>query len=604
MKMRFITKFAMVLAFLATVAAVHAQSVDDAIQNLKYQKFRTAKQILQQYLANHPKDDRAYYYLGLADLGLDLADSARMDFQQGLQVNPGSPLNTVGLARLDILNGKYDDAKTKIQQAYDASKGRDFEVMRAILEATAQSPNADNRYAIDLLLQMKNDRKNKKYTFTADDYIALADAQLQLPGGAGDAATNYQNAFYADPKDAQAYDKYAEVLMSARAFDNALEFYHKAIDANPNYPPAYLHLYEYYRLRNLDSAEQYINQYMQLADDKVNAQVNLVDLLYTQGLLQHDTTKYRQAIEKANEIMNQVNDVTQTRLYKLIAVSELALGDSLDAKKNMDIYFSRHPDPKFAKFDYQTYAQILMKLNQDSLANIYFAKAIEADTTQDLNALRGIAEDLRKQDNFRGAALYYKKILNIADGQAQVADYFWYGFSLMYSDEPDSAVAVFQEMAKKFPEKPNQRTAYYYWGQALMMKDTASTGPVGLAIDPLLKYLSLVDTLNAENQTQITRVYYYLAASYLTKNDYDRASTYAEKLATYNPQLASQIYSQIAVNYLHAKNREGATSFAQKALKLNPGDTTSQQILDYYKQLDEYNARMREYEKKKKQSGG
>ncbi|MCL6523307.1 MAG: tetratricopeptide repeat protein [Thermoflavifilum sp.] len=604
MKMRLPLMFATMLALLTVGMATRAQSVDEAIQNLKYQKFRTAKTELQQYLATHPKDDRAYYYLGLADLGLDLVDSARQDFQQGLQVAPGSPLNTVGMARLDILNGKYDEAKAKIQQAFDASKGRDFEVMRAILEATALSPKADNQYAISLFLQMKNDRKNRKYTLTADDYVALADAQMQLPGGTGDAATNYQNAFYADPKDAQAYDKYADVLLSAHAYDNALEFFHKAIEANPNYPPAYLHLYEYYRLRDLDSAEKYINTYMQLADDKVNAQVNLVDLLYTQGVLQHDSTKYQQAIDKANEIMNQVNDVTQTRLYKLIAVSELALGHADQAKKYMDTYFSRNPDPRYAKFDYQTYAQILMKLNQDSLANVYFAKAIEADTTKDLNALRSIAEELRKQDNFRGASLYYKKILDIADGQASVADYFWYGFSLIYGSEPDSAVAVFKEMAQKFPEKPNQRTAYFYWGQALMLKDTASTGPVGLAIQPLEKYLSLVDTINAENQNQVTRVYYYLAASYLDQNNYDKATSYADKLAAYNPQMASQIYSQIAVNYLHAKNREGATTYAQKALKLNPNDSVSQQILDYYKKLDEYNARLKEYEKRKKESGG
>lgn len=580
------------VAFVLIAGSASAQSMDQGIQDLRYQKFKSAKDFFGQLIASKP-DEKAYYYLGLADLGLGNKDEARADFQKGLQLNPKSPLNLVGLGRLDILDGKYDAAKQQFQQAFDFSEGRDFEVGEAILDASAQSSKADNAYAISLMTQIKQNRRNRRKEYTPEDFIALGDAQGELPGGAGDASANYENAVNVDPKNAVAYDKLGELLYGARAYNNALDNYHKAVAADPDYPVVYYHLYQYYIDHyEVGKAQANIQKYIALSDDKINAQVNLVDLYYYQG-------NYAAAINLADSIKSQVNPQTRTRLFKLKAVSENAMGDSLGAKQDMDTYFQQTPEDKRIPFDYQLYGNILTKLQQDSLANVYYAKSIAIDTTTNLDALRDFAERLRKALNFRGAALYYKKILNLAGPQAMVNDYFWYGISYYYANQMDSAAKIFQEMSQKFPAKADQIASSYYWGLSEAALDSSSTqGEQGYAVVPFLKYLTLIDPSDPTKKSQLTTIYTYLGAYYLNKGDMTNAGLFADKMAPFNPQTASQIYSSIAYSYLHQKDRNNATAFAHKALALNSGDQTAQQILSYYQKVDAYNAQKKAQKQK------
>ncbi|HVB03161.1 MAG TPA: tetratricopeptide repeat protein [Chitinophagaceae bacterium] len=580
--MKKVTCLTSLLLIIAGLAAT-AQSISEGTQDLYYQKYQSAKSVLLKVITATPTNDEAYYFLGLADLGLDDKASAQADFAKGVQVNPNSMLNIVGMGRMDILNGQYDLAKQPFQQAFNLNKEKDMSIGAAILEATAQSPKADNLFALDLMKQLKADRKNRKKDYTAADYDAMGDAYLNTPNGGGNAANQYLNAISADSKYAEAYNKLGDLYRDARVDSSALTYWEQAIGADPNYVPAYYNLFWYYRFRDLDKAQQYLDKYTALTDDKVDAQAYLVDMLFARK-------DYQGAITKANQIMPSLNKVTQTRLYKLMAVSYNAMGDSLDAKKNMDIYFQRQDTSKLSiPFDYITYSQILSKLKEDSLANIYVAKAVNADTSTDLGYLRQLGGQLRKQGNFNGAALYYKKAIDIAGAQASIYDYFWFGLSQLYAGQIDSAIATFQQMAKKYPQPKDQQVAYYYLATSQAEQDT---GYQGTAVDAYTKYISLISPTDSSKKSQLTKAYYYIATVDLKKSDFTDAGSYADKLVALDPQspFATNIYGNLAATYVHQQDRNSAEEYSKKLLAIDPSNAIATQILNYYKALDKYNA--------------
>jgi len=590
------------------VQAVFAQSLDDAKKNLYYEKFTTAKQQLQQ-ITSSKGDADAYYYLGLADIGLGDYDAAKADFQKGLQADSKSALNTVGMGAIDIQDKNYDAAKQKFQQAVDLSEGRNFDVIRAILDATSASPKADAQFALDLVTQFKDNKKNRKYTMTAADQVAIGNVYANLPSGGGEAASSYENAQTLDPKYAAAFYEEGNLYDRARQDSLALQYWNSAIAADPNYAPAYNGLFSYYRNRvyqtysldDVNKAQEYLNKYLALTDDKVNAQVNAVDLLFMQR-------KYQDAVTQAQQLMNTAtNDETKTRLYKLMAVSQEQMGDSVDAKQSMDMYFQRQDSDKVVPFDYQLYSDILFKLNQTDLGNQYLQKAVNSDTTSDLAYIRSQAQILREKGNWKGAALWYKKAIDVNKGAPSSYDYFYYPYSLFVAQDYQGAEQGFTTMTQKLPDQPS---GYYWLGRSQQAIDTGFTGA---AINAYNQYLEKMKTDTSaqgeDHKTQLNYIYSYLGGYYFnTKKDYATAATYAQKLVDeVDPKspVAQTIYYNLAHYYTSQKDRDNAMLYMNKLQAIDPSNEGLVALQNYWKQLDEYEAKMKKYnEAKKKASGG
>jgi tetratricopeptide (TPR) repeat protein len=594
------TKMCMLAALLLfTVQAVFSQSLDDAQKALYYEHFNTAKQSLQQIVSSKASAE-AYYYLGLADIGLDDLAAAKADFQKGTQADPNSGLNYAGLGRVAILADKdFAAAKQNFQKAWDVSEGRDFNVVRAILNATALNPKADAQFALDLVNQFKENRKNRKYELTAADYTAIGNVYANLPDGGGKAATNFETAQTLDAKFAKAFYEEGNLWDRARQDSLALQFWNNAVNADPNYSPALYQMFTYYRYRDLTKAKDYLNKYMALSDDKVNAQINLVDVLYLQK-------NYQQAIDQANQLMSKVNPATQTRLYKLIAVSQLAMGDSLGAKQNMDTYFQKQDTDKVLPFDYKTYADILQKLGQSDESLVYLNKFVDKDTSTNLDFIRQEANSLRESDNFKAADLWFNKLFKLADTtQLTMADYYYRAFSKYAAATKDmgswdAATESWKSFTDKFPDQPS---GYYYIGQCLQAQDTAYKG---LAIDAYNNYISKLKPEEVKDKANILKVIYsYMGGCYATQGDEAKAIEYVGKLTEMEPHntVASNILSGIAYKALQAKDLDKATEFAQKALTVNPDNSVAPQVLNYVKQMKDYQEKMRKYNEAKKNSG-
>lgn len=576
---------------------VFAQTLEDGKNSVYDENYQTAEQTLQQVVSAKPSDAEAYYYLGLADLGLGKVDQAKADFQKGLQADPKSALNTVGLGRVAIEQKDYNGAKQYFQQAWTMTEGRDFDVVRAILKATATSIHADGQYALDLVKQFKENRRNRRYEMTAQDYTAIGDVYASQPNGGGNAATNYENAESANPKYARAYYREGELYHRAYNDTLALNLWNQAVTVDPKYKPAVYRLFWYYRFRDLDKAQKYLDQYASISDDQFYIRQLKAELEYSKR-------NYSAAVNQAKQIL-QDNPNPVTSLYKLLAISENQLGDSLDAKKYMDTYFSKtDPEKLYLPEDYEIYYGILQKLHMDSLANVYIAKAVNEDTSTDLNHIRNMADQERLANNFVGASLWYAKLLKLEGTQTNKADDYYHAFSLYGAalnghGTFDSCEAAFKDFIKKYPNEPS---GYFYLGQCQQAQDTSFRG---LAVAAFQQYLNKLKKEDLKGKEAIlTRIYSYIGGCYATQGNKDQAMAYADKIVALDPhnQIASNIYSNVAFGYAKAKDLANASKFAQKALDINASNGQAQQILAYVKSMQEYEAKMKKYnEAKKKQ---
>ncbi len=575
--------------------AVFSQSLDEVKKDLYYEHNISALKTLKSLAASKP-DENVYYYLGIAQAKEDSFQAAKQSFEKARQVARKNrfPLTYVGLGRLDILQGKYEAAKQEFQKAWDESKGREFDVVRGILKATALDPKADANYAIDLVKKFQEDRHNRKYEYTAEDYTAIGNVYVNLPSGGGKAATNYENALSKDPNYAKAALELGNLWSRARQDSLARLNWEKAVNVDNNYGPAFYKLFTYYRIRDLDSAQKYLNRYMDLTDDKLNAKIYLVDVMYLQK-------NYQQAIDNAHELMEQpILENTKTRLYKLIAVSQLAMGDSLDAKKNMDTYFERQPEEDVVPFDYKTYADIMGKLGNEQEKLKYLNLFVDKDTSTNVNFIRETANNLRKSDDFKAAELWFQKLFKVADSnQITMGDYYYralskYGAALHGIGTYDDAVASWDNFIDKYPDQPS---GYLLKARTLQMKDTALAG---LAVEAYDVYISKLKPEDKEKRANTLKdIYAYDAKCAATQKDEEKAIAYMNKLLELDPQspVAANIYVSMAADKLRNKKLDNAEEYANKALSIDPDNANATQILKIAKQ---YAAQMAEYQKKLK----
>lgn len=586
---------AVVLVFVGQ--AVFSQSLDEAKKDLYYGHDVAALKTLESLAASKP-DENVYYYLGIAQTKAGKLDAAAQSFNKAKQVARKNefPLASVGLGRIDILNKNYEAAKQKFQQAWDESKGRDMNVLRGILKATALDPKADANYALNLLKEFQEDRHNRNYEMTAEDYTAIGNVYVNLPTGGGKAATNYETALRTNPKYAKAALELGNLWERARQDSLAMLNWKKAVDADPSYAPASFKLFTYYRVRDLEKAQKYLNQYMAQTDDKLNAKIYLVDVMYLQK-------NYQGAIDSAHILMEKpIKDETKTRLYKLIAVSELKMGDSLAAKKSMDTYFERTPDDKEIPFDYKTYADIMDKLGNEDAQLQYLNKYVEADTSTNIKFIRETANNLREDQSFKAAELWFKKLFETADStQLTMGDYYYralskYGAALNGIGTYDDAIASWGQFIKKYPDQPS---GYYFQARTLQMKDTALAG---LAIEAYKTYISKIKPEDmAKKQKTLETIYAYIAKCAATQKNYTEAQKWMDKLLKIDPhsKVVSNIYGSIALTNLKAKNLSEASEYANKALSIDPNNTVAPQVLSYVKQLKDYQKKMEAYKKAK-----
>src|ERR1043166_6668045 len=111
----FLLSIAAALSFGAT-----AQSLDEGIKMVNYERYTSAEKILQPLAASNAA---ANYYLGLAQLGEENKDGAKATFSKF----PDDPANKAGMARLAFINKDNAAGMTIATEVANSAKKKDWQ---------------------------------------------------------------------------------------------------------------------------------------------------------------------------------------------------------------------------------------------------------------------------------------------------------------------------------------------------------------------------------------------------------------------------------------------------------------------------------------------
>ncbi|NSL88574.1 tetratricopeptide repeat protein [Chitinophaga solisilvae] len=541
-------KSLLVALLCAASGSVMAQSVEDGLKDLYYGKNLSAKQNFEKVIAAKPTDDKAYYYMGIAQLALEDVAGATATFQKGLQAVPTSALLQAGMGRIDLIKGDAAAAKAKFEAASAATQGRDGEVARAIADANSEIKGGDRGYALTIMEKLLNNegrKKKEQYTATAADQIELGDAYRYLGGeNGGKAITAYEKALELDPNNAEAVMKEGLVNYNARLKAEAVADWTKATNMDPNYAPAFHELFLFYTTPrkdqlSWDKAAEYLEKYMKVADpaDKLKND-------YYSASISFFKKDYANAVSKGKAALPGADAVYKGKFSRLVSDAYLQSGDSLNAKQVMDEYVKSVGESKLEALDYKQLSEVYGRVRiadsaqaaiNDSLASLYLERYASSDTTKDVDTYRSVAESFKKLRDYKRAAEWYGKLVNDFDEKAntgKVTDYFWKGTMEMYGRNYDAADSTYGTFISKFPE---QESFGLYWrGRANMAKD--ADAKLGLAVPYFQKFFEIGGPEKAKITPRLLMFpYQYLMIYYYNKEDKANLQIYIDKVLSIEP---------------------------------------------------------------------
>jgi tetratricopeptide (TPR) repeat protein len=206
-----------------------------------------------------------------------------------------------------------------------------------------------------------------------DTYILLGDAYRKNIDGGG-AVTAYNKALGLNPKLAAGKYKIGKVYLTQNNKEYFLPAFEESIQIDPAYLPALYELFYYYYFRDVNKAEQYLNQYVANQDPGPDVDYLRTDFTYAKG-------DFAGARTKAQQLISQYGDKVNPRMYRMLAYTNDTLGDVAAAKTAMNTYLAKADPESVLPGDYLELAHINSKTTgSESEAFANFQTAIDKDT--------------------------------------------------------------------------------------------------------------------------------------------------------------------------------------------------------------------------------
>lgn len=539
----------------AMTTQVYAQDVQKGLEDLEAERFTKAGQTFTQLANSSPSADNQFY-LGYYYLKTGQLDQAKAAFEKGNAADGKNQLNNVGLAGVALMKGDRATAKSLIDGAVGASKGKSQDVLiRAGEMYTLSDKTNDPAEAIRLLTMAdEKDKKNEN----AEIEMALGDAYF-LKNDGGNAITKYENALAMKPTLAEANYKIGRLYLRGKNYAKAQDYFKLAIQNDPEFAPTYLAYADALaNSRAYKSAAQNYDLYVQKSG--TTDPERLLDVARYRFLAQD----YQGATSYLDQLKGKVNNPIMDRMYGWAYYGLNQPQQSVDA---LSKFISSAPD-KVIYDDYKYLGRAYGMVNTpqaDSMSIVYLTKAAPLDTTE--NLYRDIAKKYYDMKKYNKAADFYGKVVS-TDKKPLNNDFLYqglanyqYGFRVgrdsseapmdtaqirmarqMYFMRADSA---FGKMAAKIEADTAATSkyplAYYYEGQSNYY---AFPSAVSLARGTAVPYYEkFIEKANAETDAKLKdsykkpliTSYKFLASYYGSKNDDAKAKEYFNKVLELDP---------------------------------------------------------------------
>lgn len=566
--LRFIRPLGVVVAlvlFFSIPARIFSQDLNEAIKLTRSEQYLKASSMYKELIRNAPSNGDLYYFYGrnfmykfysdTLNITLsEMADSAKVFYEEGIKRDPANPLNFVGLGGLDLIkndmtNAQVEFSKAKALLPSKANKAIKMEPAKQSLVLVEMAlwyifTGVHDTTTVFSLLRTaeKLDKTNPLL------YIVKGDAYFHLLNDGSKAITNYNIAQSLDPKSPTAKLRIGQLWLRARQYTTALNYYQEVVKIDSTYAPAYRELGSLLaRAGRQEEAKKNFAKFLELSRNTA-ARKQYVNTLI-------ELKDYNDAIDQLYLILkvdDSDNDVNRALAYSYYETQKYDSGLVYIRK-----FIANAKPEKIRALDYAYYGRLLAKLKMDSLAPAQMMKAYTMDTSKaDILSEAALCwTKVKKYDQAR--ALYEQKI---SLEKAIPMDYYNLGkvyYSLQDFVRADTNLAIFNAL------QPDYIPGFSWRARTksnLDIKDAKSYNTTGYAV-PV--YEALLE------KTQIDTVKYMK----------DRFEAF-DYLAFYH-------YSQFSIDPRNKDSAQKALDFYTRMTMINPNDEKSmvvKPVIDLLKQ--------------------
>jgi TolA-binding protein len=533
-----------VIFILATVIGVNVLSAQGVADKNLYSNFKvktTQANLKKAYDAN-PKDANAIYWYGQSLIaGIEPTkqdlENAKAVYQKALQDGVNEPLIWVGAGHVELLlGGDLNSAKQKFEQAITATletKGKNKGKPSAAILAAIGRANADGGskigdpvYGIEKLkLAATLDLTNPDILISQGiSYLKLGNEGFD---NGGNAVLAFMEAIKRDSKNAYAMFRLGKVYISQNNPEIFNKYFNDAIAADASFPDTYLALFEYYKFREMSRAKPYIDDFLKYADKDCSSDFYYADYLFRAG-------KYQESLDKT-KAMELGECKTYEKLPILFAYNYDRLGDSVQAKANLDKFFAATAVEKIEPQHYELAVKVYSKFpGSESVAEGYINKAIENDTLSTSRIKFGVlaAEMFNKAKNPKKELEWNLKIKSWRKEETSRGYYFLVESAIKAAD-----TTIAWQVASEYKDKfPDQIYPYRFKVQVAKMMDADTSK--GSALPAIQEYVDFLLKDSVKNKISIKQQYYYPAIYYSESNkgnDLNKTLEYLDKILAIDP---------------------------------------------------------------------
>jgi len=377
-------------------------------------------------------------------------------------------------------------------------------------------------------------KANSKY---APAYILLGDIAALAEDGGG-AAGLYDQAIFFDPKNPEAYRKYASVYRKISP-SGAIAKLNELRAQRPDYPVDAIIGHINYISNNFDEA---IASYDKVPADKLE-KMDIIESAFSAYL----TQKYDKGIEMSE--LGLQKEPRNSTLNRLAMFCNTEKGNFEKAIDYADRLFNKSDSANISYMDYVYYGNALNGLKRHDEAINMYKKALEQDfdnADKKAGVVKTLSDAYKGINDFDNAVKYYEQFLHDVS-KASASDYA--GLGRLYTQH----AAILEDQIQKL-EKLKKADEVY---ASLLEKYTDiedyvafQRARIGMQMDPESKkelakphYEKLVELLGTKaerdntDNVRLIEAYRYLISYYLiNKDDKNTAKQFAAKLQEVDPE--------------------------------------------------------------------
>ncbi|MFZ4400974.1 MAG: tetratricopeptide repeat protein [Bacteroidales bacterium] len=531
------TKYSLISIFIVlmlNVSFLNAQNDAYGDKLLKMNQFKTAKSYFSKKIIEKPNDVSILYYLGETYYNLNKIDSAEYYFNKGITLAPNDIYLNIGVAKILLEKSNIPEAKKILERANTLAKYKDVTVLSTIADALISTKNKQYDLANEYLLKAKEINKSKSIIHIVSG--DLNSMQLNL----GEAANDYERAFYFDNKCTEAYYKLGRIYYTARNYKESIKAFESALKIDSTYIPVWRDLAEmYYAYGHYQDASDAFAKYIQLTEPDLNDHIRYATILY------FNKEYSKSLIETNNALLKDPKNFVMKRLntYNLFETNDFT--KSLIA---INEFFNITPESKTIAQDYEYYGKILSKNNMDSLAIIAFEKTIAMDSSKKA-FYENIGKSNDKLKKYEKAVIAYENLI-LSEKNPLSSEYYQLGKSAYYSGAPlinaeDSIKKmIFLQKAdtsfsKVIELSPNSHLGFLWKARVSSLLDPETK--IGIAKPWYEKVISILELTPGKGTKDLIEAYGYLGVYYIKNDDNKTSKTYWNKILEIDPTNADAL---------------------------------------------------------------